>query len=388
MEEQDAQLGADLFDQIAVAAGTSGRIIGRTHTYYRYPARFSPLFAASVIQAFSKPGDTVLDPYMGGGTSILEAVCSGRNAIGNDLNSLAVFITQVKTTTLTDREMAALASWADKIVPNLCYRSLCHNCVYDDERTRNLSIPRGRFVKKIIALAMSTFDNLPTSNAKNFARCAILNAGQWALDGRRTHTTLDQFRKRMSESVHDMLSAMFASSTSIAKGRATLIHGDAATLHEHVYFASRENLVDLVVTSPPYPGVHMLYHRWQVDGRRETPAPYWIAACNDGQGASFYNFGGRKQSGIISYFEASLKTLRSIRRTMREGAYIIQLIAFTEPTKHLPLYLANMESAGFYEARHPQRERIWRDVPSRKWHATLKGRTHSSKEVVLIHRAG
>jgi hypothetical protein len=32
----------------------------------------------------------------------------------------------------------------------------------------------------------------------------------------------------------------------------------------------------LVLTSPPYPGLHVLYHRWQVKGRRETPAPFWV----------------------------------------------------------------------------------------------------------------
>ena len=42
--------------------------------------------------------------------------------------------------------------------------------------------------------------------------------------------------------------------------------------------------IKLVLTSPPYPGVHVLYHRWQVQGRRETPAPFWIvtAASLDG----------------------------------------------------------------------------------------------------------
>jgi hypothetical protein len=38
----------------------------------------------------------------------------------------------------------------------------------------------------------------------------------------------------------------------------------------------------LVLTSPPYPGVHVLYHRWQVDGRKETPLPFMIAGKLDG----------------------------------------------------------------------------------------------------------
>ena len=42
----------------------------------------------------------------------------------------------------------------------------------------------------------------------------------------------------------------------------------------------------LVLTSPPYPGVYVNYHRWKLRGRREIPAPYWIAGREDGNGMS------------------------------------------------------------------------------------------------------
>ena len=70
-------------------------ISGLTHQFYRYPARFSPRFVRTAIEEFSSPGDTVLDPYMGGGTTIVEAYANGRQAIGNDVNSLAVFVARV-----------------------------------------------------------------------------------------------------------------------------------------------------------------------------------------------------------------------------------------------------------------------------------------------------
>ena len=94
-----------------------------------------------------------------------------------------------------------------------------------------------------------------------------------------------------------------------------ILNGDAAELDKSPLFRDKGKRVSLVVTSPPYPGVHVLYHRWQVDGRRETPAPYWIAGCNDGQGASFYNFGDRRQTAADNYFQNSLTTLKAIRRS-------------------------------------------------------------------------
>jgi DNA methylase len=70
---------------------------GYTHTFYRYPAGFSPKFTRAAIETFSKPGDVVLDPFMGGGTTLVEALATGRDAIGSDINSLAHFVTRVKT---------------------------------------------------------------------------------------------------------------------------------------------------------------------------------------------------------------------------------------------------------------------------------------------------
>jgi len=62
-------------------------------------------------------------------------------------------------------------------------------------------------------------------------------------------------------------------------------------------------------------------------------------------------------------------------------------VAFNRPTEQLPRYLKNMEEAGFAEASLAGAERIWRQVPGRKWHARQMGKTNSSNEVVLIHRA-
>jgi hypothetical protein len=50
----------------------------------------------------------------------------------------------------------------------------------------------------------------------------------------------------------------------------------------------------LILTSPPYPGVHVLYHRWQVDGRKEAPLPFMITNKLDGAGSSYYTMGDRK----------------------------------------------------------------------------------------------
>jgi len=377
-------LDAALLD-VRRAARDRTPVAGLTHQFYRYPARFSPTFAAAAIEAFSRPGDVVLDPYMGGGTTIVEALVRGRVAVGVDLNSLAVFITRAKTTALSALDVRALKHWADEIVPTFSYWDTPADLdsFVCERRTKNLTSPEARPIKKLLALGLRSLPAL-SGNAQQLARCALLNCGQWALNGRTRQPTLAEFRERLRSVVHEMVGGALGFSRA-ASGDAVLIDDSAANIQRHEPFASGAR-AGLVVTSPPYPGIHMLYHRWQVDGRRESPAPYWLAECNDGHGASFYTFAYRSENAADKYFDESLQTLAAIRKVMRDGALFVQLIAFANPKRHLRRYLATMAAAGFTEVRGGKR-RLWRNVPGRKWHATLKGTLPSAREVVLIHES-
>ena len=86
-------------------------VAGYTHGFYRYPAMFSPVFAREFISQFTKPGDLILDPFAGGGTSLVEARALGRSAIGIDISQLAVFVSNAKTTTLTDSDIGSIRKW-------------------------------------------------------------------------------------------------------------------------------------------------------------------------------------------------------------------------------------------------------------------------------------
>lgn len=385
----ESPLAIEAYALLAEAASDKSHVNGLTHNFYRYPARFSPQFARAAIQAFSSPGDLVLDPYMGGGTAVVEALAVGRDVVGNDLNSLAAFIARVKVTALKPVDVKAIQKWLLDEVPLLG----CNDRIADLDRfvdpikTRNLSLPKARFIKRALASGLASIDAMPTPQSKDFARCALLRVGQWALDGRVSHTSVASFREKLAEWTTSMLKSIRDFSALMKKQPASahILHGNAGAIDAAEVFNNRK--AALVVTSPPYPGVHVLYHRWQVDGRRETPAPYWIAGCSDGQGSSFYNFADRREEAADRYFAASLATLKSVRKVVRAGGHMVQMIAFNRPDSQLPRYLENMEAAGFSETSLEGLDRIWRQVPGRKWHAHLKGKTSSSNEVVLVHRA-
>jgi hypothetical protein len=147
----------------------------------------------------------------------------------------------------------------------------------------------------------------------------------------------------------------------------------------------------LILTSPPYPGVHVRYHRWQVDGRKEAPLPFLIANKLDGAGSSYYTMGDRKYPELKTYFDNIRNTMSSIAALADERTIIVQMVAFANPTWQLDRYLETMEEAGLSEVFLPTLQgeadgRLWRTVPNRRWYSDQRGETPGSQEVVLIHR--
>ena len=71
-----------------------------THCYHTYPAMMIPQVARTLMERYApKNGCRLLfDPFMGSGTSLVEASLKGINSIGTDINPLARFISQAKTT--------------------------------------------------------------------------------------------------------------------------------------------------------------------------------------------------------------------------------------------------------------------------------------------------
>src|SRR6266446_2883833 len=101
--------------RLIAAARECEPVRGLTHGFYKYPARFSPAFARAAIETFTKPGDLVLDPHVGGGTTLVEARAAGREAIGVDISALAEFVARVKCTVFSEAELKTLEAWAARV---------------------------------------------------------------------------------------------------------------------------------------------------------------------------------------------------------------------------------------------------------------------------------
>jgi 16S rRNA G966 N2-methylase RsmD len=96
-----------------------------THGFHSYPARMHPEVAGRVLQRFAPAGTRVLDPFVGSGTTALEALRAGLSLTGVDIARVALEIAWVRTRVLApevcravEREGARIAQLARRLEPD------------------------------------------------------------------------------------------------------------------------------------------------------------------------------------------------------------------------------------------------------------------------------
>jgi len=394
---QPLELSVEDVRLIQEGALDSSPVSGLTHNYYKYPARFSPEFVKAIIEVFSEPGDLVFDPFMGGGTTLVEAMALGRRSAGSDISSLATFVSQVKTTIYSQTEIKTIEKWATDLPKAVNIHNVSELPLDFSENgyLRNLDTPSIWRIRKAIQQSLNYCAILKAKKLNCFGRCVVLKTSQWALDTRKEIPTVDEFRNYLCKASQEMLVGAEKLNKAVATNLLKTKDLKSICLHRSAVGIEKDPKVKkiqkpkLIITSPPYPGVHVLYHRWQVDGRKETPAPFWIANKLDGAGISYYAMGDRKETGLKGYFNNLFETFSSIRRICLPETILVQMVAFSDPSWQLPLYINTMLEAGFEERKFSDFEkiedgRIWRTVPNRRWHADRLGASNSSREVVLI----
>lgn len=76
------------------------------HTIHAFPAKFPPQLPRKLILGLTHPGERVLDPMAGSGTTLLEALLVNRNAVGFDIDPIALLLSKVKTAPIASLRLA------------------------------------------------------------------------------------------------------------------------------------------------------------------------------------------------------------------------------------------------------------------------------------------
>lgn len=190
-----------------------------THWIYPYKGKFHPqMIRASLNIIGIESGETVLDPFVGSGTTALEAQLLGINCIGLDASPLCVLQSRVKT---------ASHDVVDEI------RAEC------EERT---GLTQAETTLDEAALSPIATDE---QRVQDFFCMAKLVALSDSVRRRKDFTSAFASRtKLMVQSIADY--HQIRTELGLTLGRAVIERGDARAL------PLRDNSIDGIITSPPY----------------------------------------------------------------------------------------------------------------------------------------
>lgn len=125
-----------------------------THGFHKYPAKFFPELPRWLIARYSKPKDLIFDPFMGSGTTNVEALLSGRHSVGIDVDPFSRFLSKVKITPLSQYELEEAKELILKQVinykPSKVSKSDIPNFPYRDNWFNYEIILELSYLKKII----------------------------------------------------------------------------------------------------------------------------------------------------------------------------------------------------------------------------------------------
>ena len=337
------------------------------------------------IETFTKPGQLVFDPHVGGGTTLVEARALGREGIGVDISPLAEFVARVKSTILSETELETLAAWGARLPHALGIhgKSIQLSRFAKLGYYKHLEHPSRWRLRKGVEQALASAIRLGRPRLEAFGRCVVLRAAQLALDGRSRPTGIDEFRcflgvtaAQMVEGARELRAAVKA----VGRHPVRILHRSAAGVEHDARLENMRlpNFLIAFVTRLPGSTCSIIVGRWTA--ARKHPLPFMIANKLDGAGSSYYTMGDRHYPELRTYFENIKATMSSVAVLANKRTVIMQMVAFSEPEWQLPRYLETMEQAGLKEMkltalRRQGDGRLWRSVPGRRWYSNQRGDT-------------
>ncbi|OPY27476.1 MAG: Modification methylase MjaII [Methanocella sp. PtaU1.Bin125] len=394
-----------------------------SHGLHAFAARFPPQLPGIFIDRLTRPGDTVLDPMNGSGTTTLEAYLRGRRAVGCDIDPLAVRIARVKATPLRFDVSRFAGAFMNRVRQMIDDRGAVRKALDGryDAKTREFIdywfFPETSQELMALLLAMEgyppgsagrallevVFSGIIVTKSGGVSRARDLAHSRPRIDpGRGRKSAIRAFGQRLAKFI-PVLSALPDHAP-----HASIMQGSARTL------AIRDNSVHLIVTSPPYANAidYMRANKFSLAWLGTPVADLgrlrrnYIGSERAGDSAagplpgnteallrSLGAIDRRKEAILRRYYLEMRDALREMRRVLRPGRHAI-VVAGTSTMRGLdvktPQCLADIaqNEAGFEVAGALRRslDRDRRMMPFATG-ATLIERRMGTEEVLILKKS-
>jgi hypothetical protein len=290
------------------------------HRLHPYLGKFIPQLVDVLLGRYFRPGQHVLDPFAGSGTTLVQSLESGLDATGVDVAAFNCLLMEVKTRKyapfLLEQELRAAHARIGELTavrpsafvrrwfaPQAARELLGFRALVDDyEHADVLRVVLARAARS--ARRTTHFD-------LDFPREPQVEP-YWCHKHRRECRPVETAAQFLRRYTLDTLARLKEFSRVRTRGRtATVMHGDVRELELGRF--------DGVLTSPPYPGLidYHEQHRYAyellgLDDRRELEV---------GAAAA-----GTSRAALAAYSDGIVAALLNARRSLRPGAPVVIVV--------------------------------------------------------------
>jgi hypothetical protein len=340
------------------------------HNACWFPAKLVPQIPAHLILNLFEAGDTVLDPFCGSGTTLIESLRHGRKCIGTDVNPVAIYISLAKCRFVGFEQ---LKSAQDRILAEFS-----RACTFLDNPKQSW------LTGQVITLSQSLIED-PDGNIPNYeanrgwfhpvvlGKLGVLKALIWeekpivrntlaltffsilrdcsSLPIRKPYTYIaDNVKPKREDLIDkDVFQIYRERSQKLLLGRKAyedqcklVMRETGATVQEfNQWFVIKKvdarnlsqkisNRIDCVVTSPPYMGVtdtttaHRLWYLWHD----------FSSTLEEGKNVEIGARWKRKKPNLLEqYLEDLFVSFQQITGSLKDGGYLCLVIGEPERAK-------------------------------------------------------
>ena len=293
-----------------------------THQFHPYPARYIPQIPRELIRVFTQKGDTVYDPFVGCGTTCVEANSMERDSMGNDINPLAVLLAKVKTTPISDRELSGLEKLEEELACRAKIRTkknLANIPVQSIDWFESFVVQEISHIKKYISL-------LKSENLRNFCNATlssiIVSVSRQDSDTRYVRVAKsivpDDATRRFITRLRRHVKIMKEFRDQISCGKTRVKIADSRL--QNIF---PENSASFAVTSPPYPNAYdyHLYHRHRLLWLDMDPLK--LKSQEIGAHANYSKKNGQNE---MDFLDDMSQVLVGCARILRAGCFFVIVV--------------------------------------------------------------
>lgn len=290
-----------------------------THWIYPYKGKFHPQMIRALLNIIGlEQGDTVLDPFLGSGTTAVEAQLLGINCIGIDISPLCVLQSKVKTESLD--VLQELMKWKEEI-------------------TNRIGLTLFNLEKKSLD---ETIESIPNEKVRNFYKIAKLVAiSDEARRGRDFSKAFLKNLELMISSVKDYVDIKKKLDLNLGKIDIKVCDSRKLPLDSES--------IDGIITSPPY-SIALDYVA--NDAHALKALGYNLPEIRE----EFIGVRGKGQVKINLYNEDMKESLKEMFRVLKPNKYAVIVIGnatyLGKEIKTVEFTIANAEKIGFKLVRN------------------------------------